>query len=163
MLRDDQALADLREYFGTAAPAGPPAYTGARFDILDGGGARPGIRDTITASDLIAVQCLNVRVPALVSLDLLEGHLGVEVSALLRHIPAGVALGQPGARDHVRPGSPADQAWHLLTHQHGVNFVIAGKLLPRKRPQLMPVWDDVVRCAMGHPDNAWLWLDDLLQ
>jgi hypothetical protein len=162
ILRDDQALADLRTYFNMAAPCDPPPYTGARFDTLDGGGPRPDIRDKMTAADLLAVQCLNVTVPAPVSLDLLDGHLGIQVSALLRHIPATLALGEPGTRDHVLDSSPADQAWHLLDAREGVGWVIAGKLLARKRPHLIPVWDRVVRCAMGYPEKAWLWLDELL-
>jgi hypothetical protein len=85
-------------------------------------------------------------------------HLGIQVSALLRHIPATLALGEPGARVHVLDSSPADQAWHLLDARDGVGWVIAGKLLARKRPHLIPVWDHVVRCAMGYPENAWLWL-----
>src|ERR1700722_15761536 len=38
-----------------------------------------------------------------------------------------------------------------------------GKLPARKRPRLIPVWDNVVRCAFGRPQSAWLWLDDMLR
>jgi hypothetical protein len=41
--------------------------------------------------------------------------------------------------------------------------VTAGKLLARKRPRLIPVWDNVVRCAFGRPSSAWLWLDNMLR
>lgn len=163
VLSDNEAMEDLGEYFGTVASAASPGFTGSRFDTLDGGGARPDTRDRITAADLIAVQCLDVVVPASVNLDLLDGHLGASISEYLRHIPCGVALGSDGARHHVTPESPADLAWHLLNEQHGVGYVIAGKILARKRPGLIPVWDTVVRCAMGYPQNAWLWLDDLLR
>ena len=154
ILRDDQSARDLRTYFSTAAPDRPPLYAGSRFDTLDGGGSRPDTRDRITAADLLAVQCLSVAVPAPVSLNLLEGHLGIQVSGLLRHVPASIELGEPGSRDHVLPGSPADQAWHLLTEQDGVGWVTAWKLMARKRPRLIPVWDHVVRCAMNYPDNC---------
>ncbi|MEV5508792.1 DUF6308 family protein [Streptomyces orinoci] len=43
--------------------------------------------------------------------------------------------------DVLAEGSPADQAWHLLCAQYGVDWVIAGKLLVRKRPRLLPVYD----------------------
>ena len=39
----------------------------------------------------------------------------------------------------------------------------AGKLLARKRPHLIPVWDNVVRCALARPASAWMWLDELLR
>lgn len=68
-----------------------------------------------------------------VSLNLLEGHLRIRISGLLRRIPAGIDLGEPGARNHLLPGSPVDQAWHLLTGQDGVGWVIADKLLARDR------------------------------
>ena len=41
--------------------------------------------------------------------------------------------------------------------------MIAGKLMARKRPKLIPVWDNVVKCAAGRSKNAWLWLDGLLR
>jgi hypothetical protein len=63
----------------------------------------------------------------------------------------------------VEDDSAADQAWHLLEEQEGVGWVTAGKLLARKRPHLIPVWDHVVRCAFGRPDHAWLWLDGRLR
>ena len=31
----------------------------------------------------------------------------------------------------------------------------AGKLLARKRPSPIPVYDDVVRCAFGRPKEIW--------
>ena len=63
-------------------------------------------------------------------------------------------------------------AWALCDLLRGVRdrtkdarlgAVAAGKLLARKRPRLIPVWDHVVRCALGHPNGAWLWLDNLLR
>ncbi|MFJ9544382.1 DUF6308 family protein [Streptomyces sp. NPDC101225] len=58
----------------------------------------------------------------------------------------------------VADGSPAEQAWSLLSEQYGVNWVIAGKILARKRPRLLPVYDRVVRCAVGRPSSFWLAL-----
>lgn len=58
---------------------------------------------------------------------------------------------------------PAELAWNLLRTQDNVGWVIADKLLARKRPNLIPVWDNVVKCASGRPKNAWLRLDGLLR
>ena len=66
-------------------------------------------------------------------------------------------------RPLVKNGRDADQAWRLLKAQDDVGWVTAGKLLARKRPRLIPVWDNVVRCALGRPANAWIWLDDQLR
>jgi hypothetical protein len=163
LLSDRQAIDDLNNYFGTSAITEPPGFTGSRFNTLDGGGTRPEVRDKVTAADLIAVQCLGITIRASTCLELLEGHPGVTLSAYLRHIPSEIALGDSEAIDHVQPDSAADLAWHFLTQQYGIDWVIAGKLLARKRPELIPVYDQVVRCAIGRPDNPWLWFDDLLR
>lgn len=72
------------------------------------------------------------------------------MSGLLSAIPRDIDMADAEA-DVLAEGSPADQAWHLLCAQHGVDWVIAGKLLARKRPRLLPVYDKVVRCALGRP------------
>ncbi len=161
VISDDQAVRDLRSYF--IGGTGSPPFTGARFEVLDGGGSRDDVRDRITPWDILAVQCLSVTVPAAVAVDLIDGVLGRQLGALLHDIPTNVALGDADASIHVSDRSSADQAWRLLDAQDDVGWVIAGKVMARKRPHLIPVWDKVVRCAFGRPRNAWLWLDDLLR
>jgi hypothetical protein len=107
------------------------------------------------------VEALSVNVPFAVGRDLIEGDLGKEISALLREIPVDVELGTPGADERVRgaePRSEAHQVWQKLTGQDRVNYVTAGKLLARKRPKLIPVYDSVVRCQFGAPEYVWLKL-----
>lgn len=60
---------------------------------------------------------------------------------------------------------PAGRAWHLLNDEVGVGWVIVGKLFAHKRPRLIPVYDNVVRCAIGKPEagSVWTSLDQLLQ
>jgi hypothetical protein len=163
ILGDDRSVPHLRSYFNIDTPDTPPQYTGARFDILDGGGGRDAVRDVITPHDLLAVACLDVMVPTPVALELVEGQLGREIGKHLRDIPTDTALGEAGARDRVALGSPARDVWELLEASDNVGWVIAGKVLARKRPRLIPVWDNVVKCAFGRPRGAWLWLDERLQ
>lgn len=40
--------------------------------------------------------------------------------------------------------------------------MIAGKLLARKRPHLIPVYDQVIRCLLGRPEKVWLKQHDQL-
>ncbi|WP_371483092.1 DUF6308 family protein [Kitasatospora sp. NBC_00315] len=162
LLSAPEAAADLRRYFCTRAADGrAPAYTGARFEHLDGGGDRPGVADTLTAADLAAVQTLSVTVPARAAIALLEGDLGVTLAGLLAGIPRDLDLAEaePGV---LAAGSPADLAWHLLKEEPGLGWVMTGKLLARKRPRLIPVYDHVVRCAVGRPDSYWLSLRQAL-
>lgn len=140
ILRDDRSVPELRTYFNIDTPDAAPRYTGARFDTLGCGGGRDEVRDVITPYDLLAVACLDVTVPTPVALELVEGPLGREIGACLRGIPTGVALGEAGARECVEPGSFAVEAWELLKASDNVGWVIAGKVLARKRPRLIPVW-----------------------
>ncbi|MFJ8351769.1 DUF6308 family protein [Streptomyces sp. NPDC094153] len=159
----ERLVGDLRRYFGIDLPPGAVPFTGSRFEHLAGGGDRPEVADRITAEDLVAVQTLSVTVPASVALDLLEGCLGAQLSGLLHAIPRDIDMVDAEA-DVVADGSPAAQAWHLLCDQYGVDWVIAGKLLARKRPRLLPVYDKVVRCALGRPrPSFWLALHAALR
>lgn len=159
-----QAVTDLRRYFGTEPrPERPAPFTGGRFEELSGGGNRPAVKDVIVADDLIAVQMLSVQVPPTVALDLLEGDLGSAITKQLRRLPTNIELGTDAAADLIADKGPAQQAWRLLKECDGVGWVIAGKLLARKRPHLIPVYDDVVRCAYGTGKGFWAWLHDRLR
>ncbi|MEV0093745.1 DUF6308 family protein [Streptomyces sp. NPDC050738] len=154
VLDAERVVDDLRRYFGIGLPPGAAAFTGGRFEHLAGGGDRRQVADRFTAEDLVAVQTLSVAVPAPVALDLLEGPLGTQLSALLREIPSDTDLSDADA-SVVADGSPAHRAWCLLEDQYKIGWVIAGKLLARKRPRLLPVYDRVVRCALGRPPSFW--------
>jgi hypothetical protein len=162
LLGAECVVGDLRRYFGIGLLPGGVPFTGSRFEHLAGGGDRSEVADRITAEDLVAVQTLSVTVPASVALDILEGCLGGRLSGLLHAIPRGIDMAAAEAAV-VADGSPADQAWRLLRDQHDVGWVIAGKLLARKRPRLLPVYDRVVRCAVGRPPSFWLALHTALR
>ncbi|MFD7164821.1 DUF6308 family protein [Streptomyces violascens] len=109
------------------------------------------------------MQTLSVTVRAPVALAILEGPLGVRLSGLLQAIPRDMDMVEADASD-LAPGSPAGRAWHLLEGQSDVGWVIAGKLLARKRPRLLPVYDNVVRCALGRPrPSFWVALHAALR
>lgn len=139
-------------------------WTGRRFESLgrpDGADPQP---DLVTAVDIAAVSLLGVSIPAEGVIALLEGDLGAQVAEQLHDIPSDIDLGTEHAFELVRDGSAADRAWHLLTGQHRIGPVIAGKLLARKRPRLIPVYDAVVECAIKPPPHQfWISLNHRLQ
>lgn len=153
VLDDSQTVERIRRYFADS-PAGG-RYTGRRFESLAGGGDRPETANRVTADDIVAVGMLGVTVPAEAAIQILEGRLGRELAVLLTEVPTGVALADDAAADLVADGSPADRAWWLLNRCEDVGWTIASKLLARKRPHLLPVYDRVVRCAVGRPDRYW--------
>jgi Family of unknown function (DUF6308) len=137
--------------------------SGQWFEFLDGGGNRAEICSRFTAVDIVALGLLSVDLPDRVALDLLEGALGDEAAAFSRQIPASVNLWNAEAKGLIEKGGPADGLWRLLEKQDGAGWVTAGKLLARKRPALIPVYDNVVRCAFGWPQNIWTALRDALR
>lgn len=164
VLDDPRSVTDLRTYFSAGMRQGAtPPFTGSRFDRLAGGGDRPETCNAITADDLVAVEMLSVQVPPPAALHLLEGNLGKEIAKTLRHIPLGVRLGTDDAAQHIAKDSPASEAWRLLKNCDGIGWVTAGKLLARKRPHLIPVYDDVVRCAYRTSTGFWNWLHNRLR
>ncbi len=153
-----QSMDDLKRYFDGTSEA--PPFTGSRFELLFGGGDREETADMITADDLVAVQLLSVSVPGGAALDLLEGHLGLEIGMRLGHIPTDVDLGTSEAAAQFVDGSAAQEAYALLKSPYRIGWVTATKLLARKRPRLVPVYDRVVRCAVGMPARPWLWFNE---
>jgi hypothetical protein len=159
----DRAARDIAAYFAEPNDS-DDLYTGRHFERIDGGGDRPERAHPITAEDLVAVQTLSVTIRPETSVQLMEGHLGLAVNRHLRDIPATMSLLDAEAGDHLADGSPADQCWRLLASDAvpGVGATTAGKLLARKRPRLIAVYDDVLRCALGHPSDFWTSLHHAL-
>ena len=149
-------MVDLNRYFQPdLLPGSAPTYSGSRFEGLAGGGDRPAAADRITSDDIIAVSLLAVDVPGDVSLKLLEGPLGKDVARWLALVPRDLAIHEAGAREALGRHGAAWMAWDLLDEPHDMGPTKVSKLLARKRPGLVPVWDDVVRCVVGQPAHPW--------
>lgn len=161
VMNEPAATSNVETYF--AEPGlGQSAYTGRLFEQFAGGGDRDGSANVFTYDDLVAVESLSVQVPPEAAYTLMHGPLGGALEDLLRLVPTNVDLGTPEAHPHLGRESAADRAWALLKAQTGIGWVTAGKLLARKRPRLLPVYDDVVRCVLGAPKDVWLALDRAL-
>lgn len=148
---DERAVGLLAEYF---APAG--RFTGGRFERFAGGGARVETANRFTSDDIVAVSLLGVRIPGRAALRILEDEAQA-LNALLGEIPQGTDLWM-APEDAVGPRSAADQLWAGLVALPGIQWVTAGKLLARKRPRLIPVYDRVVKAALGRKDDDGWWL-----
>lgn len=131
-------------------------FTGGSFERFAGGGDRPEVANRFTSDDIVAVSMLSVRIPGRAALRINETQQD-ELTRLLSEIPTNVELAA-SPESLVASGSHADQLWHRLVELPGVEWVTASKLMARKRPHLIPVYDRVVKAALNRPDHDDWWI-----
>lgn len=150
----DAAAQLLRTYYRRTT-AGLPGYTGSMFTSWAGGGDAPAVVNRVTADDLIALSFLSVDVPGEAAFGILETQTAL-ISDLLAQIPAGLCLADVHPDDFGKilgDASPALELWHVLrgrdTGRWGMGETRTSKLMARKRPLLVPIYDSVVRDVMS--------------
>ena len=153
----------IREYF-QMANNGRPVFTGSRFETFGGGGAVAP--DRITADDLTAVSMLSVHVPAQAAAGI-TGRFADDISELLARLPSNTDLHELSENEFEglmgSNESPGAQLWDLLRQngssagRWGVGETTASKIMARKRPRLIPIYDSVVRKAvhLRHSGEYW--------
>ena len=166
VVRHDLARPLVHIYFGCSAddPAsadyshekGEPGFAGSTFLCLE-----PNRPFAILSSDLLAVSLLDVAFgPRAVQLLLHDEKFQKEVSDLLCEIPVDASLANTKTTDL----QPAEKLWDLLCELPGAGPVKAGKLLARKRPQLIPVVDRVVMdVVQAPPRQYWTTFQEFMQ
>ncbi|MEU0792442.1 DUF6308 family protein [Amycolatopsis sp. NPDC005961] len=150
------AVESLTRYF--SEDAARPRYTGRWFERIAGGGDRPDIADTVTEADVLALSFLGITDLANVAIDTTITY-PAEITELLEQIPPGLAMYEAPWPTYA-PGSPASRLWWLLKRCGGKDrWVTANKLLARKRPHLLPVYDSQVKAVLDAPRSVWacLW------
>jgi len=137
---DDQAASLVTAYFDQSR-----GFAGTTFDTV--GENPPG---AFTRDDLLALSCLGEHVPPATLRWVMSREGQLDLSRLLVGIPVEVSLGADG--DELA-FEAAGVAWTFLSggDHAGVGEVIAGKLLARKRPRLVPIIDRVVRRVVDAP------------
>ena len=147
---DDRAAIDaLRRYFGDPYLDSGRCYVGAYFDSWTTDGTATD-SDRFTPDDLISVTFLSVDVKPLAARELLASRRD-HYAELLTQIGPDRDL-----TDERAPATPAWPAWRLDTELRqlpGIGRTIASKLLARKRPRLLPIWDSVIAAVLGTHDQ----------
>ncbi len=139
----DQIKADFDRYFTD--------LNGRHFELF----SAMGDPNRFTATDILAVEALSVKVPPNSAAKLLDTE-AEEFNALLRGIPADQDLWETDPSD-LGEDSPALTLYHRLKGLYGVGPVTATKLLASKRPRLMPVIDSLVSEVLQPPGGKF-WL-----
>ena len=155
----DQGFAYIHQYFDPDQP-----FSGASFETLD---AARSPANEFTGSDLYALECLAVDVPIAAGIDIL-GARAEEINELLAQIP-NTALGSLSEEEfnhHLGPSSAAMKLWKILFSYRNIGATRASKLMARKRPHLIPVYDSVIRKVVGYSakeDDWTLWWEALTE
>lgn len=154
----DDAVKLARAYYEETFAGGLPR-TGSRFDDWAGGGA-PDVVNRIVADDLLAVSFLAVRVKPRAIIGLLETYVP-DITQLLAKIPADLDLADADLTKDLGTESPAQELWDILrgknTGKWGIGPTTASKILARKRPRLIPVYDSVVDAVVGLDGSLGQW------
>ncbi|MFD8913683.1 DUF6308 family protein [Streptomyces sp. NPDC059575] len=155
---DDNAVRLLTEYFTQKRARGDLFYSGAHFERLGGGGDAEETADHFDSDDLVAITMLSVSLKPHGAIDLLTDPDG-QWARLLSLIPRDARLEDPASDPLMARGGPAWELWERLADRttkyqekpDGSGPVIAGKLLARKRPHLVPVYDKRVKQLFDRP------------
>ncbi|MBE8519462.1 hypothetical protein ILP97_18455 [Amycolatopsis sp. H6(2020)] len=153
------AIDALTRYFSEDSTR--PRYTGRWFERFAGGGDQPGIANVVTEADVLALNFLSITDLANVAIDMTITYTA-EITELLEQIPANLAMHEAPWATYA-PGSPASRLWWLFKRCGGKDrWVTANKLLARKRPHLLPVYDSQVKAVLDAPSVwacLWTWFE----
>jgi hypothetical protein len=141
----------LERYFREDAPASE-RFTGRWFETLIG----TSDPDRFTATDLVAVSTLSVTIPPeAVALILLDRETAAEINELLHRSPkAGTDLATVHPED-LAAGAPLHALYTKLRDMPEMGPTKTSKLLAAKRPDLVPIRDQVVSDLLGAGELWW--------
>lgn len=136
-------------------------YSGSFFEAVGDGGNSPDVANRVTSDDLVALATLSVPVQGSAARELLAGETGRRVSEILSTIPADASLSDERGRALLL-SSEVLAAWQAIREVHTFGPVRTSKLLARKRPHLVPIYDrhikDQFRAA--HSGDQWsTWVE----
>lgn len=150
-------------YYGLTDPEKLGPFTGAHFDAFE-----PQTRELneFTAADLYAVSALSVNVPPRAGFSILAKDGAPPFNACLRAITPDQKIEDITTQEEfdylLGPSSPAGKLWDLLRRNNpdhnrwDIGPTVASKMMHRKRPHLIPIYDSVTNNALGTgAKNHW--------
>lgn len=148
---DATAVPLLTRYFGPIV-GDPGSYTGAAWDEWDPSGRREQDVNEFTADDCVAVTLLSVNLSGSAAHRLLVRDRA-RYNALLVEVGPNrdlVEVAQPITDDW-----PASVLYRAVRELPKVGRTKTSKLLARKRPALIPIWDSVIGGVTQAGDYFW--------
>lgn len=158
ILSEDKSIqvARLRCYYhGITEPEDRGPFTGRHFDSF-----APQDRqiNEFTAADFYAVSALSVTVPTKAGFPILDRNGDVDFGHFLQQVPD-VNIEDISSRDEFEKvlgeASEATILWDLLCRNNkgdkkwDIGPTTASKLMHRKRPGLIPIYDSVIKSVLN--------------
>ncbi len=150
-----EAVHLVQRYFGLTEQS--VRHVGASFETIGGRWDDPATINEVTPSDLIALATLSVEVKGSAAVALLEPELRSTISALLAQIPPELTLVDNDAPTMLDKSGPATELWWAVRKVRYFGPTRTSKLLARKRPRLIPVYDSVVASELGLSGSLHHW------
>lgn len=138
MLRHEKSPGWVAEYFDRDSD-----YAGALFETYET--TNP---TALEPADLVAITVLSVTVGPR-ALRTLEQRLGDLNACFTRHRKAHQHLADATDDDLA----PMFEASEILRRIDGIGPTTASKIIARKRPHLIPIYDSMIGDAYGHPQR----------
>ncbi|WP_338538289.1 DUF6308 family protein [Janibacter terrae] len=151
----DNAIHLLQTYFAGLLGTGT-GYEGGYWDGFDPSGTRDESRDHFTADDLLSASLLSADIHPTAILRILNSDADALARALKTLGPDRelASLTQSEAREL----EASSTIWRALRSIPHIGPTRASKLIARKRPHLVPIYDEVVGSAVygGTSDGQWV-------
>lgn len=147
-VNEDQLVAYLDKY------STDPGYTGAHFHDLTYSG--PSHPDHFDIADIASLSLLSVTLNGPMARELMENSdLSTELARELDR-----DLGDLTNADvqKLESNDGLNGAWRLIRRIDGVGPTRTSKLLARKRPRLVPIWDSVISRVLGLDRTRDYWI-----
>ncbi|MCT1653832.1 DUF6308 family protein [Brachybacterium muris] len=131
-------------------------YTGAYFnEVTTTTGWHP---DCIEISDVVALSLLSVTLkPEAANYFLADSEDRKDLSRALSAQPDRDLASLTVEEAVALEAGNLNEAWRLIKKADGVGQTRTSKLLARKRPRLIPIWDSVISDVLGLPGTKDMW------
>lgn len=153
----DNAVYLLRLYYAGLLAGDSSGFDGGHWDNFDPSGTRSASPDEFTADDLLSASLLSADIPptALVKIltnENVKGTLSEGLRALGED--RDLASLEP---DEIRDLEHTSTLWNDLRDIPGLGPTLTSKLIARKRPRLIPIYDSFVGEAVYGGTTVSYW------
>ena len=146
----------LKSYYYSTSQTRRALFSGSRFNTLGHSAAGDAKPDEFCPADIAAVLCLGVRLKGDAVVDLLECRKDA-VRKHLGELRQDADLWDPDQVDIEQKGGHASELWRLLREVVDIGPVKTSKLMARKRPRLIPIYDKWVGSVLRLESSEGYW------